>query len=666
MIEIFALSYNGQPASADVRGVFGPDGGTLGRGADNQLPLPDPARHVSRVQGRVRWDGARFWIANVAEANPMFLNDEEIESKKERPLASGDELRVGLYVLRVREATGVAVDYRPAPATAPRPAPSPATPPAAPVNVARGSGSIDSLLGGAPLADNPFADILGGSGGASLPGLAPSPPPLPPMSAPMSPMAGAGIDLRPQPPLAPSVSNAGSGANPFADLLGPGADAGFAPSAPANARAAPFPDGVIPPDFDPFAAPQRPSQRNSDDPLRDLAKSGIDLKALGNEAPPPSLVDFDPSTKADRYDALRGGTPSLVDPMQAVDPMQLFGGSDDPMRAAGDDPLPPDAMPMADGVPLIDAYFAPARSLPDPNLPAPPEAPSPPAPIAQSPQSAPGPGDGALEPVAKPGAGATAPSGNAATPIAEPAPAPEVYAPRPPPARMPPPSVARPPASPGARAVPAESRPSRTDAAALETLVAAFLEGARVPNVNIAGGLTPALMQEMGAMVYQAIAGAMALIAARQITKREIGAELTMIVATRNNPLKFLPTPEAALMQILGPKMPGFMGPTDAMGNAFEDLRAHEVGVIAGTRAAFAEVLRRFDPKLLDERLGKGGALQSLFPSLRHAKLWELFEQRYGELYRDAQDDFDSLYGLAFTKAYEEEVARNRQTNKKD
>jgi protein involved in polysaccharide export with SLBB domain len=137
--------------------------------------------------------------------------------------------------------------------------------------------------------------------------------------------------------------------------------------------------------------------------------------------------------------------------------------------------------------------------------------------------------------------------------------------------------------------------------------------------------------------VYQAVAGAMALIAVRQITKREIGAELTMIVATRNNPLKFLPTPEAAMMQILGPRMPGFMAPMDSMADAFEDLRAHEVGVIAGTRAAFTEVLRRFDPKELEQRLGKGGVLDGIVPGLRDARLWELFVARFQEVYKDAQ-----------------------------
>lgn len=203
------------------------------------------------------------------------------------------------------------------------------------------------------------------------------------------------------------------------------------------------------------------------------------------------------------------------------------------------------------------------------------------------------------------------------------------------------------------------SAPARASAD-IHALVDAFLEGAGIPEGGLTRELTPEAMRELGTLVYQAIAGTMSLIAVRQITKREIGAELTMIVATRNNPLKFLPTPEAAIMQILGPRMPGFMAPADSMADAFEDLRAHEVGVIAGTRAAFTEVLRRFDPKELEQRLGKGGLLDGVLPGRREARLWELFVGQFEQVYKDAQDDFDSLYGHAFTAAYEAEVRRAR------
>jgi FHA domain-containing protein len=68
----------------------------------------------------------------------------------------------------------------------------------------------------------------------------------------------------------------------------------------------------------------------------------------------------------------------------------------------------------------------------------------------------------------------------------------------------------------------------------------------------------------------------------------------------------------------------------------------------------------------LQERLGEGGLLDTLMPAARRAKLWDLFEARFQELYREANDDFQSLFGEAFTKAYEEQIAldraRRRQT----
>jgi len=113
-------------------------------------------------------------------------------------------------------------------------------------------------------------------------------------------------------------------------------------------------------------------------------------------------------------------------------------------------------------------------------------------------------------------------------------------------------------------------------------------------------------------------------------------------------------------MQMLGPKMPGFMKGSDAIREAFDDLRAHEVGMIAGMRAALARVLRRFDPALLKRRLGEGGPLGTFVPAARRARLWEMFEARLWEMYREANDDFHSAFAEAFIKAYEEQIALDR------
>jgi FHA domain-containing protein len=109
---------------------------------------------------------------------------------------------------------------------------------------------------------------------------------------------------------------------------------------------------------------------------------------------------------------------------------------------------------------------------------------------------------------------------------------------------------------------------------------------------------------------------------------------------------------------MLGKKMPGFMRADDAMRDAFDDLRAHEIGVIAGTRAALTEILGRFDPSLLGDRLAGASLLDNLLPSMRKTKLWEIYLERYAQIRREAEDDFQSVFGRSFLQAYERETAR--------
>ena len=669
MIEIYVASYNGRAPSNELSGWFGPEGGTLGRGADNRLVLPDPARHVSRTQARIRFDGTGFFIANISEANPLFVNDTEIDSGSEVPLVAGAELRIGLYVLAVR-------------ATAPGGASPAATKSAGPTPSRTGAQADPfSGLGGTAVGPNPFEDLLGAPGqppiappvatpmtspaASSIPPSAP--PPVPAPRVPAAPPAASVRDpaprqeprlerplsdpfadlLQPNTPPRGEKASAPAAADPFADLLRGSAPSLPSTSAPGSARKPAA--GAIPDDFDPFAMPSS-APRNTDDPLRDLAASSIDLNAVGAHSQKSSLLEFDLAPKANPRDPLQGGTPSLVDSQAVVDPLRLFGGSDNPLARPEHDPLG-QGMPMPDKIPEIGAHFTPPKSAPESPARAAliPESGERVAPIAKAPLARPTPVSQGSAPVRAPQASAA----QSAVPQA--------------PATAPPP-VASVRAGPSlaareARDAGAAGRALGTSlggAADGEALLAAFLKGARVADLSGPTRLTPALMELLGTLVYEATAGAMELIAARKITKREMRAEVTMIVAQGNNPLKFLPTPEAAILQMLGPKMPGFMTTGEAMQDAFDDLRAHEVGMIAGMRAALAEVLRRFDPAMLEERLGKSDLFDTLLPAARRAKLWNLFEARFHELYREANDDFQSLFGEAFIKAYEEQIENER------
>jgi FHA domain-containing protein len=182
-----------------------------------------------------------------------------------------------------------------------------------------------------------------------------------------------------------------------------------------------------------------------------------------------------------------------------------------------------------------------------------------------------------------------------------------------------------------------------------------------VPELKIPGGVTPEFMNLMGKLLHESVRGTLDLLLARALTKREVRAQATVIVARENNPLKFSPTVEAAFTNLLALRGQGFMGPADAMRDAYNDLRSHQFGFMAGMRAALEGVLARFDPAQLEGRLTHKSVLGSLVPASRRARLWELYEQLYREISKEAQDDFQTLFGKEFLRAYEAQIDKLEQ-----
>jgi type VI secretion system FHA domain protein len=211
----------------------------------------------------------------------------------------------------------------------------------------------------------------------------------------------------------------------------------------------------------------------------------------------------------------------------------------------------------------------------------------------------------------------------------------------------------------GPRPLPSPQPPSPARDA---ELLSALVDGLGTPDLRVQA-LSPELMRLLGQLLRGATKGSIELLAARASLKREVRAEVTMIVAKANNPLKFSPSVEVALQYLLGPKVSGFMPPVESMRDAFDDLRAHQLGIMAGMEAALTGVLKRFDPTALENKLAGRSALSNLIPSTRKAKLWELFQALYQQLATEAEDDFNALFGAAFLKAYEQYIDQIENSN---
>lgn len=213
------------------------------------------------------------------------------------------------------------------------------------------------------------------------------------------------------------------------------------------------------------------------------------------------------------------------------------------------------------------------------------------------------------------------------------------------------------PAAPPPQAPPAP--PVTVPPASASAVLQALLDGLGLPQLR-SSRAPEELAREIGQMLRTATAGTMDVLMARALTKRESHIDLTMIAPRANNPLKFFPDATSALTQMLGTPVPGYLPPLAALDGAFDDLKAHEMAVIAGMRAALAAVVQRFDPERIEQRLTEPGRIERLLAGSRKARLWDRLVESYGELARDADEDLQRLFGEKFSVAYEQQVERLR------
>jgi FHA domain-containing protein len=193
-----------------------------------------------------------------------------------------------------------------------------------------------------------------------------------------------------------------------------------------------------------------------------------------------------------------------------------------------------------------------------------------------------------------------------------------------------------------------------------EALWRGFLEGAGI-TITLPDGPSAKVLREIGEMLKIAVVGIQSLVMIRARAKNQLRAEMTMIQARDNNPLKFSPDAQLALERILEPSARGFLNGSAALRDALADLQSHQVGMAAAMRSVLESVLDRLDPGKIEALRPRRSLLDWLNPARRKARLWDSYVKRYRALCDDAQDDFARNFGETLRETYEVEV-RNIDT----
>jgi len=192
--------------------------------------------------------------------------------------------------------------------------------------------------------------------------------------------------------------------------------------------------------------------------------------------------------------------------------------------------------------------------------------------------------------------------------------------------------------------------------------LAAVLAGAGLEGVAV----TPELARSFGEILNVVVSGVMDVLKARHQIKDEFRMRMTHLRVADNNPLKFSVDVNDALHNLLVKRNQAYLSPVQAFEDAFQDLRHHQIAMLAGMRVAFEFMLGEFAPDRLEEQfdrriekgalMGKGVGLKQL----RSWRYWDLYRDKQLEIGRDPEASFRKLFGEAFAKAYEEQLERLR------
>jgi type VI secretion system FHA domain protein len=590
---------------------------TVGRGPGVDWVLPDPERLLSKRHFAVAYRGGSWQIADTS-TNGTTLNRDPgpIGQAEVRMLRDGDRLALGSYEIEVRLIEDV-------------------MPHAGIGGLGAGFGAPAPARGASPFAD-PFA----------MDPLAPPPAARRPFDEP--PQSGFGLPtsaqlpsdfdpLAPEPGESPFLGPTRSDHSPaLEDAFRPPATAGHMPLHTGGTLPG---DDLLPDDWDkdlleginpqPAASPMTPSAPQA-------------------AAQPPFVRQAaQPLAQPMAQPVARPAAQPIVQPLVQPIPQPVVQPILQPV-------VQPVAQPFAQPVaqPVAQPFAQPiqqpvpqpvARSIEQPT----------PQPFAQpadldpfaDPDPPPASWPNAAEPPAVAPAAAHAPS-----PFDEPFDLEPV-----------PPPVARPAATPQAAAPMAPSPPPAAAPAADGALLAAFLQGVGMSDVQ--PGDPAAMMRSLGQAFRTLVSGLRAVLIARASIKSEFRIEQTMIRARGNNPLKFSAGDDDALAALLGTGRRTDMTAAAAVADALKDIRLHELASMAAMQSAVRTVLDGLDPAKLRAQADQAGGM-SVLPAQKKARAWDAFEALHTRTVQALADDFDSVFGKAFARAYEraldEVAARER------
>ncbi|WP_085726874.1 type VI secretion system-associated FHA domain protein TagH [Pseudomonas sp. R37(2017)] len=160
-----------------------------------------------------------------------------------------------------------------------------------------------------------------------------------------------------------------------------------------------------------------------------------------------------------------------------------------------------------------------------------------------------------------------------------------------------------------------------------------------------------ALALSAARLLKQCVGGLQQSLRTRSELKNELRLAQTTVQGACKNPLKFAADTSDALGILLQPVKPGQLPAEQAVSRAFRDLQAHQVALLAASRAAVRGTLEHFSPEQLTLRFERDHKPLLATSGSR----WRAYG-RYHQTLRQDDDWSERLLARDFAQAYEEQI----------
>jgi type VI secretion system protein ImpI len=173
--------------------------------------------------------------------------------------------------------------------------------------------------------------------------------------------------------------------------------------------------------------------------------------------------------------------------------------------------------------------------------------------------------------------------------------------------------------------------------------------------------LQPGDADALGRSIYASLAGCIELLQVRNEIRTRFRVSTTQRVASDPNPIKRAPNVEDAVHELFRRRQPGVLPLDQAMADAMDEARFHQLAMLDAMRHAFDKLLERLDPERQVDPAETGIRLGGVNLGGR-GRQWESFVQYFREqVGNDREDAFRRLFGAEFAPAYEQALERIRR-----